>query len=47
VTNLKGGFEFPGINGNPSQIVPTDFKGWDPRFGFSWHVAKNTVLQRV
>ncbi len=45
LANLKGGLEFPGINGNPRQAVPTDFNGWDPRFGFAYHVWKNTVVR--
>ena len=43
--NLKGGLEYPGINGNPRQAVDTDLKGWDPRFGFAYKVLKNTVLR--
>jgi hypothetical protein len=43
--NLKGGLEFPGIDGNPRQAVPTDFYGWDPRFGFAYHALKNTVVR--
>jgi hypothetical protein len=45
LTNLKGGLEFPGLNGNSRQAVNTDFNVWDPRFGFAYHVRKNTVLR--
>jgi hypothetical protein len=45
LANLKGGQEFPGINGNPRTAVPTDFKGWDPRFGFAYHAWTKTVVR--
>src|SRR5581483_3088173 len=43
--NLKGGLEFPGVNGYPRRVVPTNFNGWDPRLGFAYRAGKNTVLR--
>ena len=43
--NLKGGLQFLGVNGYGRQALATDLNGWDPRFGFAFHAAKNTVLR--
>jgi hypothetical protein len=42
---LKGGLRFLNVGGYGKQILPTDLNGWDPRFGFAYHLAKNTVLR--
>ena len=42
---LKGGLEFLGVGGYGRRILPTDLNGWDPRFGFAYHLSKNTVLR--
>src|SRR5437588_5604636 len=42
---LKGGLQFLGVGGYPTQALPTDKNGWDPRFGFAYHAARNTVLR--
>src|SRR5437667_9334135 len=45
LAGLKGGLIFAGVGGRPRQILPTDYNGWDPRFGFAYQLDKNTVLR--
>ena len=42
---LRGGLVFLGAGGRPRQILPTDWNGWDPRFGFAFQVDAKTVLR--
>src|SRR5262249_28540987 len=42
---LTGGVVFLGVNGRSRQLLPTDKNGWDPRFGFAYHLSKRTVLR--
>jgi hypothetical protein len=43
--NLNGGLVFPGVGGQPHQLWNSDFNGLAPRIGFSYQLAKQTVLR--
>ncbi len=42
---LKGGLVFLGVGGRNRRSFPIDWAGWDPRFGFAYQLAKNTLLR--
>ncbi len=42
---LKGGLVFAGAGGYGRRLAPTDLKGWDPRFGFAYQLAKHSVMR--
>ena len=44
-TGLPGGIEFAGVNGAPNTLIARDYKGFAPRFGFSYNIFHNTVLR--
>lgn len=43
--NLKGGLQFPGVNGNPTRQVLTNYRNFGPRFGFAYNVLPKTVIR--
>jgi len=43
--NLRGGLEFPGVNGSPVRQFDTDWNNFGPRFGFAYAAAANTVVR--
>jgi hypothetical protein len=42
---LKGGLVFLGTGGVGRRPIATDRNGWEPRFGFAYQLAKDTVLR--
>ena len=45
LTGLRGGLEFPGVNGNSRRQYSPQLTDWAPRFGFAYQLTKNTVLR--
>jgi hypothetical protein len=45
LTNLRGGLVFAGVNGNSRRQFDPDYLNFDPRFGFAWQVAPQTVIR--
>lgn len=43
--NLAGGLEFVGVHGNSRHQFPTQWANFNPRFGFAYQAAKNTVIR--
>ncbi|MBM3738136.1 MAG: TonB-dependent receptor [Acidobacteria bacterium] len=42
---LRGGLEFPGVNGSPRNQYDTDWNNFGPRFGFAYNLRPNTVVR--
>jgi hypothetical protein len=45
IPGLKGGLQFPGVNGNPRAQQNTDWNNLGPRFGFAWNAKTRLVLR--
>ena len=45
LTNLKGGLEYPGINGNPRSVTDMTFNNVAPRVGFAYHPMEPLVIR--
>lgn len=45
ISGLKGGLEYPGVNGNPRTVTNTDYKNFAPRLGFAFHAANPLVVR--
>jgi hypothetical protein len=42
---LKGGLEYPGVDGNPRTVNDTYYKNFAPRFGFAYHPYQPLVVR--
>jgi hypothetical protein len=45
ISNLRGGLEFAGVNGNPSSTGEMDWNNIQPRIGVAFQLNDNTVLR--
>lgn len=45
ITGLRGGLEYPGVNGNPRNVTDPDYKNFAPRLGFAYHAAESLVVR--
>ncbi len=45
LANLKGGFEFAGVNGNPRTVGNNDLNNWQPRVGAAYQLHQRLVLR--
>ncbi len=45
LANLKGGFEFAGVNGNPRTVGNDDLNNWQPRIGAAYQLSNRLVLR--
>lgn len=45
IAGLKGGLEYPGVNGNPRTVNDTVYDNFAPRFGFAYHVSRPLVVR--
>jgi hypothetical protein len=45
ISNLRGGLEFAGVNGNPSSTGEMDWNNIQPRVGVAFQLNDNTVLR--
>lgn len=43
--SLRGGLIYPGTNNLPRGLVDQDFLGFDPRFGFAYHMMPRIVVR--
>src|SRR5262245_33250013 len=42
---LRGGFLFPGVNGQPERLYDSDYTNIAPRIGVAWRIAEKTLLR--
>lgn len=42
---VRGGYRFPGVNGQPRGLYDPDANNFMPRFGFAWSVTPKTVVR--
>jgi hypothetical protein len=45
IAGLKGGLEYPGVNGNPRTVTNTDYDNFAPRVGFAFHPLNPLVVR--
>jgi hypothetical protein len=45
IPGLKGGLEYPGVNGNPRTVTDTEYKNFSPRLGFAYHPINALVVR--
>ena len=45
LANLKGGFQFAGVGGNPTKASNLDLNNWQPRVGMAYTLNEKTVLR--
>jgi outer membrane receptor protein involved in Fe transport len=45
IAGLKGGLQYPGVNGNPRSVTDTDYNNFSPRIGFAYHPFNALVLR--
>lgn len=45
ISDLRGGLQFVGVNGNSQQQQATDWNNLGPRFGFAWSGLPNFVIR--
>lgn len=44
-SQLSGGWQFAGVNGQPRRVFDTDWTNFGPRIGLAWRVRPNTVIR--
>ncbi len=45
IAGLKGGLEYPGVNGNPRNVTDANYKNFAPRLGFAYHPFNALVVR--
>jgi hypothetical protein len=45
IAGLKGGLQYPGVNGNPRSVTDTDYNNFSPRIGFAYHPFNALVIR--